>query len=201
MILPEEPDAARRAALVWFDASNEVGTSHFWIDRKGHVFPDEQMARWSSATHVHCSGCGAPTRKPYTACELCRAESRREKYERLERRPWDGVSPVTMFDGDEWFEDLDQAEEYAADNLGLHCAAADLMLVHCKPRSAWELNPADIYEEILPECSDVPTWLQDAFDQLNAIIRAHAADPLCWIGSDIAVELQEIGEIQGPDHA
>jgi hypothetical protein len=183
-ILPEDERAAKR-----------VDGLSGWVSRQGQWWDqDERMARWSGATHVHCSSCGEPTEKTWTKCATCRATADHEKYARRERRKWNGTDMLYAETVDRWFADEDELRDYL-DVEGL--ALEDLGLVIGEPIYALEIDPKDYYCDDLSEDGEVPGDIEDAFVALNAAIR-NCRVPLSWRPGQYAaiVQLRE-GEAHG----
>ncbi len=166
------------------DAAAQLVDVSVWKSRCGVLFLDERIARWEGATHVRCSKCGAVMRKTWmTLCAVCKVASTKERYNKLEKRSWDGSNPVCTFDDDRYFYSPEEVEEYCYD-LGIK--VEDLMLVHCEPRYAFEVDPMDLYGDELPEDGELPEELQETFDILNKVISKSKV-LLSWIGSNTAV--------------
>jgi len=171
---------------VFLITGNDVAwkiTIDMWQSSDGRLFMDEASARYHGCTHRPCNTCGEPARKMYTHCDLCRAESTRRRYSRLEGKAWDESNPVCTYDDDRYFFSLDEIEDYCDE---FECSIDDLMLVHCAPQYAFELYPDEIYEDILSEDCDVPPNIESAFAALNRTI-IESDEILSWVPSDIAV--------------
>lgn len=169
------------------NTSNEAAqlkTVTGWVDRDGRFWgKDERMARWSGATHIACQRCGTPHYKAWTLCNGCRDLAAIERWEKLERKPWDGESPVCLYDGDKYFFDLESFLEWCADH---DVKPQEANLVHCKPQYLSQVDE-DHWADDLAEDEELPPNVLDALAALNAQIRAHKK-PISWWPSEIAVD-------------
>lgn len=174
IILPEDP---RAAVLV---------TETFWKSRKGNYYTiqAENVARWDGATHVHCSDCGDPTEKMYTACPACCAKRARERWRQMPKEPWDGTTPICIMGTDTYFFDKESLEDYCEEN---EVKAEDLLLVHCKPAKPRLLDAEDLLEECLPEGENAPADICEAIDAVNEAVKA--MKPRLWYEGDKGVQL------------
>lgn len=163
MILNTDPEAAREMTITG------------WVSRNGLFFgKDERAARWSGCTHIVCE-CGKPACKSYTCCEDCRAKRQRERWEKFELVKWDGESPLTTYDGDDWFFDADSLYEWAEDN---DIDLADAMLVIAEPCYARTVDE-DYWSDDLHEDSELPSPIVAALKTFNEAIKAYR-EPLSW---------------------
>lgn len=170
VIMPDSPEAAKPIEMT------------LWKSRTGKLYADEEIARSDGATHTPCARCGKPSEKWRTLCPGCENLRITEKYEKLEKKAWDGEGMICMFDSDRFFSDLDEAGEYAADH---EMKLADLRLVICESRFPREVDPDDFYCEDLPEDYSVEDCLPEiakAFKALNAVIRANKTPISYWPG-------------------
>ena len=169
-------------------ASCEIKT--VWVSRNGHVFFDERGARWEGATHLHCKECGKPVLKPYILCPSCEDNKDKERYEKREKKEWDGKSWLYSESVEEFFEDMDEAEEYylfkAEDDNKM--TLEDLRLRICKPVYARFLDE-DYFYDALPEDSDVPEELLNAVDTFNKAIKEYGI--ISWEPGEYALKLSE----------
>jgi hypothetical protein len=184
IILPGDPEAAKPVTITG------------WQSRAGHVYTGgeaEWLARSSGATHLPCESCGKPRPKyGFTLCPECRAVAIREQFAKLDRVEWDEETPLCEYQGDRYFFSLEDVDEFCDDN---GTARSDLMLVLCRPEYATELDPFDLYHEMLPEEeTHVPAWMHKAFEALNRVIRDHQqpGDELSWWPTSTAVTIAEV---------
>lgn len=159
-----------------FPDSDETATSQKvegWVSREGRFYgKDEQAARWGGATHVHCSICGAPCPKNWTACETCRAKLAHERYIKLPVVMWDERVPVYSMILDKYYWSREDARD---DTEGIF-DPVPLQLVLCEPVYAGEVNPIEYYEDMLPDDDfgsgvELNQVLVDAFQELNDTIN------------------------------
>lgn len=172
-IMYDSPESARRVTVTG------------WRSRHGLFFGDgdqaERTARWSGCTHTRCEDCGTPTPKEYTVCSGCHEKRAIARYNALPKQPWDGTTPLCMFDGDAYFFDRDELLDYCDDN---DCTPDDLRLVLCQPIHLRAVDE-DYWSDDLHEDGELPPEIRRAVDALNAAIRAHAR-PVAWEPGKVA---------------
>jgi len=158
-----------------------------WVSRRGHYFgvgsAAERVARYDGCTHVACADCGTATTKGYTHCGGCRAKRVVERHAAMPREAWDGERPINIYGTDSYFFSEDDLRDYCEEE---GCGPESLRLVFCIPNPARELS-LDHWCDDYPDDQEPPTWLSDAVEELNRVIRAHHADPLSWSPGHIAV--------------
>lgn len=159
-----------------------------WVSRLGHFYGDnEHLARFDGCTHRPCEGCGkAISVRSFTSCDDCRAQKAEARFAALPSEPYD-EQVVALLDGDEFFWGQDDIVDYAEQN---EVPYASLRLVKCAPQYADEVDPADIYEDLLPEDGEVPGYVVEAFAKLNEALRERAC-PISWMPVDIRVVLPD----------
>jgi hypothetical protein len=156
-----------------------------WVSRRGMFFGnDERTARWDGCTHVACE-CGHVVEKGRSKCEICRREASDKRFASMERKKWDGETPLYLFDDDCFFWCEDQLEDYCDEH---DCRKEDLKLVICEPTYAKEIDPNEYYCEDLPEDGEIEGDLLAAFEELNSFIRGSKII-LSWAPGKIAAEL------------
>ncbi|MDP2652060.1 MAG: hypothetical protein Q8O94_02900 [bacterium] len=102
-----------------------------------------------------------------------------EDYMDLEYEEWDGVTPLVLHDGDEYFFSDDDIESYV--DLDDERKFEDLDLVICEPVFARLLDEELWWSDDLPD----DTTMEDVFgadfthlmDAMNEILRSK---PSCW---------------------
>ena len=171
------------------EAAKYVTNISGWVSREGRFYGDEeQAARWSGATHVHCRECGGPSPKTWTLCQKCRERNAREKYANFPTVRWDrhkdmpAYTPVT----DRYYWNKDDVRD---EDIEGKFDPVSLQLVLCKPIYAHGVDPDLFYEDLLPEgdkLSDVSQELADAFQKLNDTIE-NAGIILSYEPIDVAV--------------
>lgn len=169
-----------------------------WVDRKGLFFDkDELAARYSGATHVHCTGCGnAISKNSY--CKDCAEKRDNEQYLNAPRQEWDGKTPLYSETLDEWYfdkNDLDCgaygfAEEngYLIDGTFDRGAVYDKMRLYlCKPHKLSHVDQ-DYWLDDLGEDGELPDAICKTLASLNeAIDKANAESPCSWESSKVVV--------------
>lgn len=183
IVLPDSPEAATYRTDI-----------KGWVSRDGRFYGDgptgERTARYAGSTHSVCQRCQKPCEKNWLLCDGCRSLADHERWEKLELVEWDGVTPLTLFRGDEYFFDADSIYEYAYAN---DLKVSELDLVVCVPNCARRVE-SDYWEDHLPEDGDLPSWLSDAIQQLNEVIEEHRSEPLSWSDGKKRVVLPDIQE-------
>jgi len=150
-----------------------------WVSRQGHYYgADERSARWDGATHKKCE-CGCVYDKN-SYCEKCSYAKQKEKFFALHEKEWDRKRPVYSVCFDRYFFSEGDLNDYLYDEIMLDDENpknyyAQAKLIICDPVYASEIEPYDYYSGDLPEEGDVPTEIQEAFDELNTTIRQSKA--------------------------
>jgi hypothetical protein len=132
----------------------------------GDMEDSEHLARYDSCTHKRCK-CGNLMRKHFTLCKVCREKKEKERYY---KRPYKIYKPDMVVYSDlydEYFFDYDEIMDYYEYNdINI---TDDLRLIICEPNKPYNIDPYDIYEDILPDDSniDLPDEILEAFDRLN----------------------------------
>lgn len=177
---------------VILDTSDEAAqekTMTLWVSRNGFAYRDERAARFEGCTHRACAtdGCDGITEKHYIYCPICREHRDLERYMAMPFLSWDGKTPLCLHGSDQYFFNEDEIETYCEENA---VKASDMRLVICKPQHARIVDPADVYENDLPEEGEVPQELQEAFDELNKKILDYVT-PLCWVPGKYRTKLED----------
>lgn len=165
------------------EAARHVSNISGWVSRNGHFYgKDERAARYDGCTHRVCEDCGTPVPKTgFTVCTPCHEKRDIERYEKRERRPYEG-GMVYSDRQDRYFDSLADALEYAEDE-GLE--PADLRLLLCTPNYVTPLD-GDYCCDELPEDGDVPPEVANAIQAFNEAVKGIV---LSWSPSKSAVEL------------
>lgn len=124
--LPYEEAAEIRTLTGW--ACRTCGT--FWAK-------DERAARYCCAKDMPCE-CGRRREKHYVACRDCRRKRDIERFEAMERRPWDGKQMIYSQQLDRYFSSPDDAREYLEEgdhDLDPFLTMEFLRLVLCRPNN------------------------------------------------------------------
>ena len=144
------------------EAAHFVTDISGWVSRSGIFYgKDERAARYAGSTHHLCE-CGKPTEKPWIKCPDCRRKADDKRFRALPRQEWDEKTPITLFDGDEYFFDRDQLEEWCEEH---ETTPGELQLVICEPNYAREID-SDFYCDDLPDDQS----LEDVAPELAAKI-------------------------------
>lgn len=171
------------------DEAAKLTTVTGWVARDGVFYGNnERTARWAGATHMACKQCGTLHEKMWTLCKGCRDVEAEKRWDAMERKPWDGQTPVCLHDGDEYFWDAEQFYDWCHEH---DVKPKDVRLVHCDPVYASQVDVDHWCDELPDEDNGgdgcLPPELQQALDEFNAKIAAYD-QPLSWIGSKIAVD-------------
>jgi hypothetical protein len=167
IILPSDPEAATYKTDI-----------KGWVSRDGFYYGEgEELARYSGSTHRACEGCGTPIQKNgYTKCGPCLIASDIERYNKRERRHWNGTDGLFSEAYGEYFFDSEDLDDFCEDH---DCSIEDLRLIICVPQYAREIDPKEYYCDDLPEDGEVPDDIIEIFDELNSRIRDSKA-VLSW---------------------
>lgn len=118
IIMYDSPEAAEQVTLTgWVSKGND---GRFW-------YKDEHMARWAGCTHIKCE-CGNISERSYTKCHECRIKSAKERYLNLPFKEWDEGAFVVDWDGDKYFFNLEDLQEYMCEN-----EMDEIDLLFCEP--------------------------------------------------------------------
>lgn len=178
IIFPESDEAAKIATVTgWVDVNGR-----FW----GH---EEEMARWSGATHLHCKSCGKPIgKRGYTICSNCRNERDKRLYLEYKQKAYDGSCAYSDA-YDRYFENPDEIEEYMFEN---NLTWDDLRM--CATTANY-LRPIDDdhWYDTLAEDSELPKDVKNALAEFNKVIDR--AEPVSYSSCKVALSCTRL---QGP---
>jgi hypothetical protein len=178
MILYDSPEAA------------SIKTVTGWLSSIGRFWGnDEHMARYDGSTHRKCETEGCSSIIPQHGllyCRDCMAIREKAKFEAKPKAAWDGHAMLFSDSHDEYFNDLDEAEDFAEDHEE---TLADLRLIICEPNRLREVD-AEHWIDDLPEDGELPDEVLTAIDALNEVIRA--AGPCSWSPGKFALDLSTI---------
>lgn len=189
----QQDQEARKATVVMYDSPEaaSIKTVTGWVSRSGHFWgDDEHMARYDGSTHTRCK-CGAVVAKQ-SYCSTCADQKAREKFLAMPKIAWDGTAPLHLHNTDRYFFDVDALLDHCAD---AGCKPQDLSLVVCEPTYARQIDPTEHYADDLPEGSEVPDEIEEAFAKLNEAIRA-CKKPLCWYPGEVAVTPESLPTLE-----
>ena len=170
------------------DQAASFQTVSGWVSRNGHFFGnDERLARYDGSTHRECPKCSKVIEKN-NYCRDCHANGEIEKYQKMERREWNGTDGLYSQAHDKWFFGYDELSDYCEWN---HVVSLDdLRLIICQPVYAREIDPLEFYESDLPEDGEVPSDLFAAFEELNKTIR-ESKIILSWVTGKYAAIIKK----------
>ena len=150
------------------EAAGEISQITGWVSRHDRFYgEDERAARWEGATHVHCSICGGPAKKPWVICKACEEKQAHERYIKLPQKEWDEKGPVYSPITDNYYWSMDEVGDEDPEGI---FDPVSLQLVLCKPVYAPGIDPGAYYEDLLPEyhdLEDVSPTLVKLFQELN----------------------------------
>lgn len=143
-----------------------------WATRDGRFFGDnEHLARYCGSTHKACDkNENHPPHRINAYCEECHVEKMQEKFSSMPVVEWDGKTPLTLFDTDEFFFDQYQINDYCEEHDVLE---ENLRLVICKPNHMDAICADSQWCDIFAEDVLLPAEVEDALNTLNAAIEEH----------------------------
>ncbi len=174
IIMYDDPSIVRKVDMV--DETGKV-ISVGYLSNDNFFYNDESLARYRSCTHKTCD-CGKPMKKFYLKCESCRAVNVNKRYSELPFEEWDGVTPLAIYDDNEYFFSYDDIVDYLDGFDDEEMKSEDLRLVICEPNKMREVS-SDYWDDIWPEnLEHLPDEIETALEQFNKVIRE--AKPLSW---------------------
>ena len=177
----------RNDPVVMYDSPEAASlqTVTGWVSRTGRYWGnDEQMARYDGSTHRKCEANPEhPVYETNSYCTACHHARRAAKFREMPRAPWDGTTPLVVFDTDQYLWDAEAVHAYLKDN---DIAPEDAQLVICKPNKLSQID-ADHWSDDLPEDGELPDAVGIALDALNRAIQQ--APVASWTEGNTAVEL------------
>ena len=191
----------RTEPLRWEDAAEEA-TVTGWVCKKCHRWygygeSGERSARYCCHTDAPCGtpGCTERKGKPYVLCDKCRRHKDNEQWAALPRVEWDGVTPLCLWNGDEYFFDADSLGEYIVES-GL--SVREVRVVLCEPDPGRTFDMEEFLQDHLPgedghfphDCTEINKIVNDWIDE-------HA--PYCWWGRGKAISVESILAAVGED--
>lgn len=163
-----------------------------WFDTNGRFWGEnEHMAKVCSATHKHCDNCGAEIGiKGH--CQPCREQNRTNEFKSYPVLAWDGVTPIAIFDTDEYFFDTQSFLDYLESE---DIKAQDLELVLCTPNYMRQID-TDYWEDDLPDsdASFIPAEVKKLLDELNEVI-GFENHVLSWSQSKVRVDVSGLFKV------
>lgn len=144
-------------------------TRTIYRDINGKYYLTKEGAQEKLATHFKCK-CGNGIREKYRIfCDSC--EPKKEK----EKMAWDGESMLYVDNHDKYFNNLEDIEEYCADE-GLR--RSDLDIYICKGNYLTEISE-DHWEDVFAEDGELPKELKEKLYDFNEAIRNYGK-PMSW---------------------
>lgn len=171
--------------IVCFDSPEaaSIQTVTGWVDRHGVFWgDDERQARWCGCTHMPCVECGVQIERGPGRCEKCQEKFAFSQWLNMPEGDWNGSDMLYSERDDKWFpyiEDLDFHLDQSAKTFAQLGDFLALRLVIGRPVYAHERDPRETYQDDLPEDTDIPQEIEEAFNILNKSIKAYK-HPLCW---------------------
>ena len=153
-----------------------------WKVNEQKYFIKKEKAIEHVITHKKCE-CGELMDKYRSLCHHCQTVEWNKKYdERYSKMPfkeWDGKTYLVTHDGDKFFCDEGEIEDYLVEN---EMKLEDLKLCICEPNHLPKINYEDLCEDIIPENQDAldklcPDVLKK-IDELNEFISNQP--PISW---------------------
>ncbi len=145
-----------------------------WVSSDGRFYgDDERLARWAGCTHKKCPNCdGIYERSSW--CKPCQEKKNIDKFNSLEKKQWDGDTPLALNDGDEYFFSAEDLHDFIDEHqLNL----ADLQLVLCKPVEMSLIDESQLLDD-LHEDAELTDEVAEALKVLNSAIQKHPTS--CW---------------------
>lgn len=141
-----------------------------WVDKNGVFWGQlEEMARYASATHKRCEECKtAIIKRGYRFCANCQEKKDIERYNKLEKKVWDGESYLYSDRDDVYFSDYQELHDYINEHKIENIDS--LRLIICEPEYLRELDE-DYWADDLPEDTELPDSVLSAIETLNASLK------------------------------
>lgn len=156
-----------------------------WVAKDGRFWGEnEHMARWTSCDVLDCATekCNNTVDvRSSTFCDSCSENKRIEKFEALERKEWDGSTPLYSDSCDTYFFCLASLNGYMEEN---DVTVNDLQLVICEPIHMRQFDECSLLDD-LHEDAEIPVAVSDAAEALNKAIREHG-QAMSWTPSKYA---------------
>jgi len=152
-----------------------------WVGKNGKFYGKEkELAIYANSTHKKCDK-GHIYRQAWTKCPDCREAELSSKYLQLKEKEWDKVTPLTIYDSDIYFWDIDEVVDYSEQE---EVSLEDLDLVICKPNYLSNIEGYYTWEDVIPEDMEVKDVVDkeivEKLKELNDLINAHK--PVSWTG-------------------
>ena len=145
----------------------------------------ERLARWSGCTHIVCPGCGNACQKGYTICSECREKKAVERYSKMERKEWDGKTPLYSGYTDKYFFGEEALSDFIEDSTS---DIESLRLIVCEPNYLSPIRE-DHFCDDLAEDQELPNDIAMAIFDLNKIIEEQK--PISWSPGKYAAQVSD----------
>lgn len=140
---------------------------------------EEHIARYCCAKDLPCNtpGCKGRAEKPYVCCKECLKKHDRERWLALPEVPWDGETPLCLFDDDHYFFSIEDLDDYLEENK---MEIEDVQVVICEKADKPYFSITDFLCDYMPEDEDV-----DDADEIDKIVNDWIRDRVMetWEGS------------------
>jgi hypothetical protein len=139
----------------------------------------ESTARYCCAPDLPCGteGCKGRADKPYIHCRQCRGTNDLKKWLSLPEVPWDGETPLCLFDDDQYFFSIEDLDDYLEENK---MEIEDVQVVICEKADKPYFSITDFLCDYMPEDEDV-----DDAEEIDKIVNDWIRDRVMetWEGS------------------
>jgi len=137
--------------------------------------------------------CGKETERYWTPCSECRAAKSRTSFLAKEPIDWDGKTPLTIHDSDEYFFDEESLIDYLYDNL---LNVNEVLLELCEPQYGQPFCLVSHLEDALPTEDDF--YLDDEGKAVEKAVNdwIEKQGALSWIGSGQRINPESLKDIQ-----
>lgn len=107
-------------------------------------------------------------------CSDCRLKKSIEKYNAMERKEWDGETPLYSHRTDKYFFDFDDIED---EFVFFDCSVEFLRLIICEPIYLRQIDE-DHFCDDLPEDDELPKEVWNALEEFNKVVEKQK--PIAW---------------------
>lgn len=150
--------------LPWNESAElRVITEPQWFCRTcGRFFgSDERQARYCCSGSRICEDCGKECHKHFTVCNSCDRIRREKKWFEKPVVSWDGEFPITLWDSDEFFFDLESLQDYIYEleldeGETLIDYVNNMRFTSCKPTKPRDFDLSSLFEDCLGDDQDPP---------------------------------------------
>lgn len=179
-----------------YETNAEIRTIEGWCCKTcgkywGKGESGERAAKYCCCTDRACERCGtARTRdKYYLLCAGCSSLDRIERFEKLEKKPYDG-SAVVLWDSDQYFFDEESLRDWLSELEADERDGARFVFAERK-KPGWAHSVSELLADELYEDADFDT--REIDKQIEEWVAAHAPD-VYW-PTNVAVAAESIAEL------